>query len=64
MSEIAMDNNNFCPIYSGILMSGSCHFEKVLKLVLKFKYFILLYFLTAAKFYNLGHIQGALSQKR
>ena len=28
------------------------------KLVLNVKYLLLLYFLTAAKFYNLGHIQG------
>jgi len=48
-----------------IIMSGSCH---MLKLVLNVEY-LLLSFLTAAKFYNLGHIQGiitkgALTQKR
>ena len=40
----------------------------MLKLVLNVKYLLLLSFLTAAKFYNLGHIQdiitkGALTQK-
>ena len=39
------------------------------KLVLNVKYLLLLSFLTAAEFYNLGHIQGmyykgALTQKR
>ena len=38
------------------------------KLVLNVKYLLLLCFLTAAKFYNLGHIQGiikgVLTQKR
>ena len=39
------------------------------KLVLDVKYLLLLSFLTAAEFYNLGHIQGitykgALTQKR
>ena len=31
------------------------------KLVLNVKYFLLLFFLTAAEFYNLGHIQGIKS---
>ena len=36
------------------------------KLVLNAKYLLLLYFLTATEFHNLGHIQGkgALTQKR
>ena len=41
----------------------------MLKLVLNVKYLLSLSFLTAAEFYNLGHIQGitykgALTQKR
>ena len=32
----------------------------MLKLVLNVKYLLLLSFLTAAEFYNLGHIQGII----
>ena len=32
--------------------------RRILKLVLNVKYFLLLSFLTAARFYNFGHIQG------
>ena len=34
--------------------------RRMLKLVLNVKYLSLLSFLTAAKFYNLGHIQGII----
>ena len=34
------------------------------KLVLNIKYLLLLTFLTLARFYNLGHIQGGLTQKK
>ena len=34
------------------------------KLVLNVKYLLLLSFLTAAEFYNLGHIQGIIRQAR
>ena len=44
-------------------------YVEMLKLVLNVKYLLLLYFLTAAEFYHLGHIQGiirvsTLTQKR
>ena len=45
-------------------MPGSCHLDRALNV----KYLLLLSYLTAAEFYNLGHIQGyyqgALTQKR
>ena len=34
--------------------------RRMSKLVLNVKYLLLLSFLTAAKFYNLGHIQGII----
>ena len=34
------------------------------KLVLNVRYLLLLPFLTAAEFYNLGHIQGIITQNR
>ena len=37
-------------------MSGSCHLDRALNV----KYLLLLYFLTVADFYNLGHIQGII----
>ena len=35
----------------------------MLKLVVNFKYFLLLSFLTVTEFYNLGHIQGWINSK-
>ena len=44
-------------------MSGSCHLGRVsnVKIGVKCQTFVVLYFfLTAAEFYNLGHIQGII----
>ena len=43
-------------------MSGSCHSDRasMSKLVLNVKCLLLLSFLTATEFYNLGHIQGII----
>ena len=43
-------------------MSGSCHLDRAsnVKIGVECKYLLLLSFLTAAKFYNLGHIQGII----
>ena len=38
-------------------MSGSCHLDRALNVEIGV---VLLSFLTAAKFYNLGHIQGII----
>ena len=38
--------------------------RRMLKLVLNVKYLLLLSFLTVTKFYNLGYIQGIITQKR
>ena len=42
---------------------GSCHLDSLSKLVLNVKYLLLLYFLTAVVFYNLGPFQGCLNSK-
>ena len=43
-------------------MSGSCHLERVsnVEIGLNVKYLLLLSFLTAVEFYNLGHILGII----
>ena len=43
-------------------MSGSCHLDKAsnVKIGVQCQYLLLLSSLTAAKFYNLGHIQGII----
>ena len=43
-----------CPVH--VIWTG----HRMLKLVLNVKYLLLLSFLSAAKFYNLGHIQGII----
>ena len=45
-------------------MSGSCYLDKASKVETGVEFLLLLSFLTVAEFYNLGHIQGALTQKR
>ena len=43
-------------------MSGSCHLDRALdaEIGVECQIFLLLSFLTAAEFYNLGHIQGII----
>ena len=47
-------------------LSGSCHLDKAstVKFVLNVKYLFSVSFLTAAEFYNLGHIQVGLHASR
>ena len=47
-------------------MSGSCHFDRVsnVEIGVNGKYLLLLSFLTAVEFHNLGHYKGTLTQKR
>ena len=56
LSEIAMDNNNCCPIYSGILMSGSCHLEKVLNVEIgvEIQIFLIIIFFNCSKVLQFG----------
>ena len=41
-------------------MSGSCHLDRALnvKIGVECQIFVIIIFLTAVEFYNLGHIQG------
>ena len=41
-------------------MSGSCHFDRAenVKIGVECQILVIVIFLTATKFYNLGHIQG------
>ena len=44
-------------------MSGSCHLDRALNVKIGVEcqiFVIVIFFLTAAKFYNLGHIQGII----
>ena len=47
-----------CPVH--VIWTG----HRMSKLMLNVKYLLLLSFLTESEFYNLGYIQGALTQKR
>ena len=51
-------HNYISPMQVSDFVSGLCHLDRASKLVLNVKYLLLLSFLTAAEFYNLGHIQG------
>ena len=44
-------------------MSGSCHLDRALNVEIgvECQMFVIVIFLTAAEFYNLGHIQGIIS---
>ena len=46
------------------LMSGSCHLDRVsnVEIGVECKYLLLVFYLTGAKFYNLGHIQGIIKR--
>jgi hypothetical protein len=41
-------------------MSGSCHLDRALNVEIGVECQILSFFLTEAKFYNLGHIQSII----
>ena len=43
-------------------MSGACHLDRVLNVEIgvECQIFVIVTFLTAAEFYNLGHIQGII----
>ena len=45
-------------------MSGSCHLDRAsnVKIGVECQIFVIVIFLTATKFYNLGHIQGILKE--
>ena len=51
------ENTNFC-----CLMSGSCHFDRgsIVEIGVECQIFVIVIFLSAAEFYNLGHIQGII----
>jgi hypothetical protein len=44
------------------LMSGSCHLDRALNVVIdvECQIYVIVVFLTVAEFYNLGHIQGII----
>ena len=44
------------------IMSGSCHLDRALnfEIGVECQIFVIVIFLTGAKFYNLGHIQGII----
>ena len=55
-SDIFAHNQTFELCLVHVIWTG----HRMLKLVLNVKYLLLLSFLTAAEFYNLGHIQGII----
>ena len=44
-------------------MSGSCHLDRAsnVEIGVECQMFVIVIFLTVAKFYNLGHIQGIIT---